>query len=119
MLARKLASDLCSVALLEVANTARPRNQAHDEYPSENLQAPVRSRQGLSKAMSSKLSKATTLALLTGGGTSAAALAWFLLSQTTQTSTQILLPVTKGSKPACSSSSRHKTCLGCCLSHSW
>ena len=31
--------------------------------------------------MSSKLSKATTLALLTGGGTSAAALAWFLLRQ--------------------------------------
>ena len=70
------------VAVLEVANTARPpRNQAHDEHPSENLQAPVRSRQGLSKAMSSKLSKATTLALLTGGGTSAAALAWFLLRQ--------------------------------------
>ena len=41
----------------------------------------MRSRQGLSKAMSSKLSKATTLALLTGGGTSAAALAWFLLRQ--------------------------------------
>ena len=33
------------------------------------------------KVMSSKLSKATTLALLTGGGTSAAALAWFLLRQ--------------------------------------
>ena len=64
-----------------VANTARRRNQAHDEHASENLQAPVRSRQGLSKAMSSKLSKATTLALLTGGGTSAAALAWFLLRQ--------------------------------------
>lgn len=31
--------------------------------------------------MSLKLSKATTLALLTGGGTSAAALAWFLLRQ--------------------------------------
>tara|TARA_B100000768_G_C11202960_1_gene342583 strand:- start:214 stop:1029 length:816 start_codon:yes stop_codon:yes gene_type:complete len=31
--------------------------------------------------MSSKLSKAATLALLTGGGTSAAALAWFLLRQ--------------------------------------
>ena len=65
----------------EVANTARRRNQAHDEHASENLQAPVRSREGLSKAMSSKLSKATTLALLTGGGTSAAALAWFLLRQ--------------------------------------
>ena len=82
--AKNLTNSCISFCLLEAANTARGRGttkrttSAHRRICRHQC---ARDRASLSKTMSSKLSKATTLALLTGGGTSAAALAWFLLRQ--------------------------------------